>query len=294
MLSIVSTCNDIESTYRLFTAANDDRDLANFCPNYFSGLGNLSIESFRSRIEMWVTDENVNLFQPTPLDIVTRRLCNLSINPTEYHKLNEIASYLIAKGAKFHKLEYWGEQTCLLMAAISSTVHAFDSRILGKRFLEMLAASNVDVAEYLAFERQNHPQGLTTAQGLYGIWPYCCDPRAVKLDINEEQPFSLSWDWWADPEGPAFTVLQEFRNFGQVELFLDGGELVPDYGRLLYWPFIYPDWTWGISGWPIEKEKTLLERVQQRSDHRWNKKMIKQAKMQGTYKKPKMPGSWIH
>ena len=27
---------------------------------------------------------------------------------------------------------------------------------------------------------------------------------------------------------------------------------------------------------------------------RWEKKMIKQAKMQGTYKKPKMPGTWIH
>ena len=44
----------------------------------------------------------------------------------------------------------------------------------------------------------------------------------------------------------------------------------------------------------IDRKKALLERVQQRSDRRWNKKMIKQAKIQGTYKKPKMPGSWIH
>jgi hypothetical protein len=241
---------------------------------------------------MWVTDENVNLFQPTPLDIVTRRLCNLSINPTEYHKLNEIASYLIAKGAKFHWVDRRGEKNCLLLAAIAFTSHPFDSQILGKRLLEMLAASNVDVAEYLAFERQHHPKGLTNPHDYYGLWPYYYDPRAVKLDINEEHPFSLSWDCWVDPEGTAFTVLQEFRNFGRAEDFI-GGQMWPA-GWSFDWPFFYPNWIGGLRKWPIEQEKALLERFQQRSGHRWNKKMIKQAKIQGTYKMPKMPGTWIH
>jgi hypothetical protein len=53
-----------------------------------------------------------------------------------------------------------GNKTCLLAATIALAAHPFDSQILGKRLLEMLEASNVDVAEYLAFERQNYPEGL--------------------------------------------------------------------------------------------------------------------------------------
>jgi len=289
---IPGACDKIESTYRLLTDANDDRDLTSFCLDYFESLGHVSVESFGSRVEQWVTEENINLFQPSPLEVVTRRLCNLSINPIECHKLNDIASYLIAKGAKLHELVYWGEKTCLLETAIASTSHLLDSQIVGKRLLEMLAASNVDVAEYLAFERQHHPKGLTNPHDYYGYWPHYCDTRTVKLDINEEQPFSLSWDWWVDPKEEAFTVFHEFRHFGRAEKFFKGQPVPAEWS--VYWPYIYPDWTWGLSGWPIEKEKALLERVQQRSDHRWNKKMIKQAKIQGTYKKPKMPGTWIH
>jgi len=276
----------------LFTAANYDGDLASFCPDFFESLEHVSVESLGSRVEQWVTEENVNLFQPSPLQVVTTRLCNLSINPNEYHKLKDITSYLIAKGAQFHWVNCLGSKSCLLLAAIGSTNHPLDSHILGKRLLEMLAASNVDVAEYLAFERQHHPKGLTNPHGLYGMWPYFCDPRAVKLDINEEQPFSLSWDWWLDPKEEAFTVVQEFRHFGRAESFVGGQPERAAWS--FYWPYIYPNWTWGLKDWANRKERALLERFQQRSDCRWNKKMIKQAKMQGTYKKPKMPGTWIN
>jgi hypothetical protein len=288
-------CDRVESTYKLFTAANDDRDLADFCPDYLNSLEHISVESLHSQVEQWVTEENVNLFQPNPLEVVTSQLCNLSIDPTEYHRLKEIASYLIGKGAKLHGLKCWGKKICLLAATIASTAHPFDSQIVGTRLLEMLAASNVDVAEYLAFERQHHPGGLMTTYGSYRRyegWPYDSDPRAVKLDINEEHPFSLSWGWWVDPKEEAFIVLQEFRDFGRAEYLL-GGEPEPA-GWSSYWPFFYPDWTRGLSIWSDEEEKAFLKRIQQRSHRRWKKKMIKEAKMQGTYKKPKMPGTWIH
>jgi hypothetical protein len=279
----------------LFSAADDDWDLANFCPEYFNSLEHLSVESFGSRVEQWVTEENVNLFQPSPLAILISRLCNLSIDPTEYHRLKEIASYLIAKGAKFHELQWCGGKACILTAAIALTSHPLDSQIVGKRLLEMLGASNVDVAEYLAFERQHHPEGLTTPPSFYSSWLIIPDPRAVKLYINEEQPFSLSWDWWVDSKEPGFTVLQEFRQFGQAERIFYG-QLPHTWrtGWSAHWPYIYPDWTCGLSFWPYYDEKALLERVKQRSDRRWEKKMIKQAKIQGTYKKTKMPGTWIY
>jgi len=276
----------------LFTAANDDRDLVKFCRGYFCALQNLSVEDFRSRVENWVTEENVNLFTPSPLEVVTRRVCNLSIDPIEFHKWKDIASYLIAKKAKFHELYSQFEGPCLLEVAVTSVAHPFDAQTIGTRVLEMLDASNVDLAEYLTFERQHHLEGLLVPETPIYIYNAPCfqipDPRAIKLYIYEEQPFLLSWDWWVDPKEPAFIVLHEFRHFGQAEYsFYD------EYNPLVYWPFIYPKWTLWLKVWITEEDTTLLKRFQQRSDHRWQKKMIKQAKIQGTYKKPKIPGTWI-
>ena len=279
----------------MFTAANDDRDLVKFCRGYFCALQNLSVEDFRSRVENWVTEENVNLFTPSPLEVVTRRVCNLSIDPIEFHKWKDIAFYLIAKKAKFHDLNPMfnlGPKTCLLEVAVTSAANPFDAQTIGTRFLEMLDASNVDLAEYLTFERQHHLEGLLVPQIVILILPKSLfevlDKRPIKLYIYEEQPFLLSWDWWVDPKEAAFIVLHEFRHFGQAEY-----HFYNDDNPLVYWPFIYPKWTFGLNEWAGEEYTTLLKRFQQRSDHRWQKKMIKQAKIQGTYKKPKIPGTWI-
>jgi hypothetical protein len=280
----------------VFTAANDDRDLANFCKGYFCVLENLSVEDFRSQVERWVTEENVNLFDPSPLDVVTRRICNLSIDPIEFHKWKDIAFYLIAKKAEFHELNsmlnFGHYKTCLLEVVLISVAHPFDAQTIGTRLLEMLDASNVDLAEYLTFERQHHPEGLFVP--FIGMFIYFTplfktpDPRTIELYIYEEQPFLISWDWWADPLGTAFIVLHEFRHFGQAEC-----PSYNEYNPLVYWPFIYPKWTFGLDRWSSKKYRPLLKRFQQRSDHRWQKKMIKEAKIQGTYKKPKIPGTWI-
>jgi hypothetical protein len=286
--------DEIESTYRLFAAAaNDDMDLIDFCTGYFVTLQNLSVEDFRSRVEKWVTEDNVNLFNPSPLEIVTRRLCDLSIDPIELHKWKDIAFYLIAKEAKFHEL--WNPKSCLLEIAVTSVAHPFDAQTIGTRFLEMLDASNVDLTEYLTFERQHHPEGLLAPKIPIFIrqrpWREPPDPRAIKLYIHEDQPFLLSWDWWVDPKEKAFIVSHEFRHFGRAEHSLYGDYRLP--GGLSYWPFIYPNWIFCLDQWANTKDKALLKRFQQRSDHRWQKKMIKQAKAQGTYKKPQMPGTWI-
>jgi hypothetical protein len=291
-----TTCDEIESTYRLFTAANDDRDLANFASRYFCTLENLSVEDFRSQVEKWVTEENVNLFTPSPLEVVTREICNLSTDLIEFHKWKDIAFYLIAKIAKPHELNsefnLGARKPCLLEVAVTSAAHPFDAQTIGPRFLEMLDASNVDLAEYLTFERHHHLEGLlapeTPILTYHSPFLKWLDPRTIKLYISEEQPFLLSWDWWVDPKEPAFIVLHEFRHFGQAEY-----PLYDEYNPLVYWPFIYPKWTFGLNKWADEGETTLLKRLQQRSDHRWQKKIIKQAKIQGTYKRPKIPGTWI-
>jgi hypothetical protein len=302
-LLINETYDVIESTYRLFTAASDDRDFVNFCPHYFRSIQNLSVEDFCYRVEKWVTEENVNLFYPNPLEVVTRRLCNLSIDPIEFHKWKDIALYLISKKAEVSNERTW--LLVLLVAVVTSVAHPFDSQTIGTRFLEMLDAINVDLAEYLTFERQHHPEGLLfpetpiykrwapsqscTSSPLFD-WP---DPQAIKLYIHEEQPFSLSWDWWVDPQETAFIVCHEFRHFGRAEHFVYGEDEYMLPVEIRYWPFIYPEWTLGFHEWATEEDYELLRRFQQRFDRRWQKKMIKEAKIQGTYKKPKMPGTWI-
>ena len=295
------TEDEIESTYRAFTAASDDMDLVKFCPEYFRSLQNLSVEDFSSRVEKWVTEENVNLFDPNPLEVVTRRLCDISIDLIESHKWKDIALYLIAKKADM--AVYLDEEACLLEVAVTSVAHPFDAQTIGTRFLEMLDASNVDLAEYLTFERQNHPEGLLfpeaqvftsgTPWDSNGQWFDLPDPREVKLYIHEEQPFSLSWDWWVDPQETAFIVCHEFRHFGRAEHFVFGEDEYMLPAELRFWPFIYPKWTLALYGWGWGVYKEPFRRVQQRSDRRWQKKMIKEAKIQGTYKKPKMPGTWI-
>ncbi len=291
------TRGEVESTYRAFiaaNAANDDMDIAEFCDEYFCTLLDCSVEIFRSRVEKWVTEKNVNLFYPSPLEVVIRRLCNLSIDLTEFHKWKDIAFYLIAKGAELRMLDDESHaNTCLLEVAVTSVAHAFDAQIIGTRFVEMLDASNVDLAEYLTFELQHHLKGLLAPEKqILTLWGESPDPRTIKLDIYEEKPFSLSWDWWLDPKETGFIVCHEFRYFGRAEHFIHGDSRLPE--GLIYWPFIYPNWTVGLDGrWADEEEMALLKRFQQRSNHRWQKKKIKQAKIQGIYKTSKMPGAWI-
>jgi hypothetical protein len=167
----------------------------------------------------------VNLFTPSPLEVVTRRICNLSTDPIEFHKWKDIAFYLIAKKAKLHELNsgfnFGARKHCLLEVAVASVAHPFDAQTIGTRFLEMLDASNVDLAEYLTFERQHHLDGLLAPSILtfiHYVPPLKVpDLRAIKLYIYEKQPFLLSWGWWVDPKELAFMVLHEFRHFGQAE-----------------------------------------------------------------------------
>jgi hypothetical protein len=231
----------------------------------------------------------VNLFCPSPLEVVIRRLCNLSIDPIEFHKWKDIAVYLIAiaKKAKLDELKLFPRELCLLEVVVTSVAHPFDAQKIGARLLEVFDASNLDLAEYLNFEYQNHFDGLLAPEMPFLEFP---DPRVIKLEICEEQPFSLSWDWWVDPTETAFMVSHEFRHFGRAEYLLHGEHEL--HRGVSYWPFIYPDWALELEEWS-EEYKPLSKRAQQRSYHHWQKKMIKKAKIQGTYKKPKMPGTWI-
>ncbi|KAE8452504.1 hypothetical protein EG329_000407 [Mollisiaceae sp. DMI_Dod_QoI] len=284
----------IEHTYKLCVIVNPDMDLADFCSHYFYLIGRLSIQYFRSKVHYWVTEENINLFEPSPLAVVIKRMCDLSIDQEEFHKWKEIGSYLVAKKADIHKVSYWqGHRKSLIEIAWFFIHHPFDSSTIGMRLLETLDAGNVELGEYLRVERQYYYR----AKWLPGL-PFVelVTPRLRVVHIADKEPFSLSWDWWIDPEGVASEVLHEFRHFGPVWHDIFDYKFEPTQ-VLRSWPFMYPFWSCCLQfkslHYPGDYERKIADRFKTRFERRWQKKMTKLAKIQGTYKKPKMPGMWI-
>ncbi|CZR58008.1 uncharacterized protein PAC_07898 [Phialocephala subalpina] len=300
----------IESTYRLFVAADQDMDFTDFCYSYFFSLGtDIQAAEFRTQVHQWVTEKNVNLFVPGPLIVVARRISALDIDQVEVLKWQEIARYLISKKAALHGIcpRWYAEMSrdvgmpSLIDFAMSiakrpfdaEMIDPFDSEVIGARLLDMLRAARVDLAEYLAIERRDHLEEL---QGSEIPFLKAVDLRRRVLNISHEEPFSLSWDWWIDPEGNAFEVLHEFKHFEP-----DEHDIRMDYvcrEEQHNWPYIYPRWVHRLEmlegGWPTQERETAFAKLfKRRFERRWQNKMTKLAKMQGTYKKPRMPGTWI-
>jgi hypothetical protein len=179
-----------------------------------------------------------------------------------------------------------------------ATKHPFDAGTIGNRLLQMLEAANVDIAEYFACERLHHDEFLdaiiTPFDYLYGYGFRHIDRRALKVRISKEGSYLMSWDWWIDPKEPAFLVSHEFRHFGEAENFRWNENRLP--GWSFFWPFFYPHLTSCDEDyycWGSKKIEESLKCLQTRYDRRWQKKMIKEAKINGTDGMPKIPGTWI-
>lgn len=290
--------HEITSTYKLFTAVNQEIMFSDFCYGYFGNIYQLPVEDFRSSVLEWVTEENVNLFDPHPLAIVTERLCACSFDLDNKEDMVDIqgwmniGSHLISLKATIQGIKSgYGKPHSLIEIAVNSTVHPSESQAVGVRLLDMLRASNVDLVGFLKAERRSHLEGswLPNVPFVKTI-----DAGKRRLHISDTEPFSLSWDWWIDREGHAFEALNEFRHFEQFT-----HSFSYDYyrGPLSNWPYIYPTWHFFFMCsqhlHPNKYDKGVASLFQRRFERRWKKKITKQAKINGTWRKPKMPGTWI-
>ncbi len=121
------------------------------------------------------------------------------------------------------------------------------------------------------------------------------DFRRRYLIISLEKP-SISWDWFIDPEGQAYDVLEEFKNLRCVT-YID----MHRKDRLGFnWPIIYSMWHWSVAyrhlyAFYRKKEDSIfVQRANDRFKRRCEKKAMKLAKAQGILSRgPKMPGAWI-
>jgi hypothetical protein len=119
------------------------------------------------------------------------------------------------------------------------------------------------------------------------------DSRPRYLTISREPPL-VAWEWYIDPAGMAFDVLQEFKDFGT-------GPQSGNHGHSHYyidWPFLYSESEriaanvrWGEAE---ADEESRLRNFNNRCERREHKKAMKLARAQGLlHRGLKMPGAWI-
>lgn len=125
------------------------------------------------------------------------------------------------------------------------------------------------------------------------------------LLISEKIP-SVSWDWFIDPQGPIFDLLQEFMNFGMT---VSDVSYIGYVGNIGYideeedemleeedetWPFFYPAWQGRLRrGWRDPETLKLGRIAKARYENRGREKARKLGKARELRGVSKMPGSWI-
>jgi hypothetical protein len=281
---------EIMETFRLFTSRSDDIDYAVLCPGLFSSpVLKPTIQRFHDMVHECVSKENINKFLSSPIEMAMRMLWQSESTLADDWKL--AIQQLIALGADLHKCSF---HRCTLLDNIMYIVdHPFDSLYLGDQWLDILFRSGVDVVEYLRTELVNHPIDSRSLRMIRPPWTFVKQKRC--LIISEEVP-RISCDWYVDPAGKAFEVLEEFKDFDPEQR----SWYFEKYNRrniLQRWPFIYYDWQrWAEEvelGTASPRETRIARVFEERMEYRQKMKAVKFARAQGVRKGPKVPGAWI-
>jgi hypothetical protein len=181
---------------------------------------------------------------------------------------------------------------------MNSVDHPFESISIGREWMNILQESGVSVLEYLRIEHRLHYDPVESLP-MMQRHPNT-DYRLRYLVIFEEPP-SISWDWFIDPAGKAFDVLETFKNFGpashDMKAFLNNSDFAHNWPFYPLWIFVADLWEQGLLyGASMDMELVIeaARRAHARFDRRWQKKARKIAKAQGIlYQPPRIPGAWI-
>jgi hypothetical protein len=285
------------------------------------------IDEFEYIIEDWVTWDNINLFEDSPLLCAVRSMKRdeYDLNWQYYldRKNGPDRQYCLDRGYPLdgvyplnrqHHLEWLDYQDRwkmaigkliklgadihqqvdttrprLLYELLAIARHPFDSQNLFDLWMQILWFSDIDIARYLTTEWNFYHKESHFIEDLENR------PRHIIFDISGRP--RVYWDWWIDPRSPAYEVLQEFRNFGpavhdisQNSFHCTEGhdENAPFFYYQLYEKFVSKD----ATIYYVEKPEHLA--AQRRFEKRMHKKAVKLAKAQGLCMKvPRLPGAWI-
>ena len=177
----------------------------------------------------------------------------------------------------------------LLDSLFGMTWDPIEGAQVSEAWLEALAMEGVDVREFLKVEMELHGENYTPPSQWDNI-----PQRFLVFDIGQKP--SVEWDWWIDPDGPASLVCHEFRH---MACSYTEGYLLPGYYTWEHaWPFINPEWAHHLGWWsPDSAEHRLwrhmIDLADSRAARRVAKREAKIARAEGTYRRKRMPGSWI-
>ena len=209
---------------------------------------------------------------PIPWALRTLRVSN----PTDQKLWKQAIQNVLSLGLNLHTTFHYigGNNVTLLDDILNIAEEPFESHWLGQKWLEILSESGIDVVEYLGVESEIHSNSLPMMEK-----QYVYGGRDRQLVISKKPP-TVSWEWYIDPAGSAFDVLQEFMYFGETYYydwrFPNGEQLAPIF---------YPAW---------HSTARALRIFNNRCERREQKKAKKLAREQGLLQRgPKVPGAWI-
>lgn len=130
----------------------------------------------------------------------------------------------------------------LLNQVLNTVDRPFESAPFAQKCLEILSESGVDVTKYLQHQLKHRFDPSTS---LFTIRQHSNTSYRDRYLIVVEKPRSVSWEWYIDPTGSAFEVVNEFKNFGlgpQDPRFTHHGDTKEQDMEAFDWPFYYPLW----------------------------------------------------
>jgi len=280
----------LKDTYILFSSRLEDIDKTAFCSDLFSSLSfEPTVKIFNDIVHEWVSKENINKYEVSPILMAIRMLWKSESTLSDHWQ--EAIQRLIALGQDLQKSSLNGGT--LLDDIMGIVDRPFDSLYLGDAWLDILRRCDVDVAEYLRNERVHHSIDSRTSP----LLSHRRFDHERYLVISEEIP-RVSWEWFIDPEGKAFDVLEEFKNFGPATHNIFSDYRCPE--RTENWPFIYPGWqhcakkvAWVEDEYEYNKQRRTFKLFEDRFERHRYKKATKLTRVRGIHKGPKMPGAWI-
>ena len=174
---------------------------------------------------------------------------------------------------------------------------SFQSRESADEWLRILASEGYDVLAYLEKERALHVERMQLTFRVEDFNHNACpNPRQLVFDFGSRP--SVSWDWWIDPDSPAYLLREVLK---QMNVYTDERYVYADsaLGRSpweMLWPIIWPDWDLTHEPKYQTPEHNAWQckwyHAQERAERRLRKRAAKMERFHGLKRKSRMPGTW--
>lgn len=168
---------------------------------------------------------------------------------------------------------------------LGNTETPYEGHMKAQWWLRILESEGYDARTYLEEEKSLH---ASHSYSILGAFTQFRGPRRRMRFELEKEPPELHWDWWIDPNSPAFLILEEFK-------WMNGAN--ENYN--------YKDFSWPTF-WPFDvlnecddsryndNEQSAAVRRKRLCAERWRRKQRKkEAKANGYRDAYRMPGSWL-